>query len=442
MAAVGGSLGGCLINSGQTCSATTRLLVPRERLAEDGGPARSRWSPPAPVGDPLDPATQQGPLVSKTQQDRVRGYIRDAVADGARLVVGGADQPSSTPTGYFVEPTVLVAEAGSRIEQEEVFGPVLTVVPYDGGDEAALAIANGTPYGLRWRGVGCLAGARASLRQANAHRAGLHQRRRLQPDGHRSVVSARVATAANSARWASRSSLTSPPSNSEADHMTDTVAPAAAAVTDAEGRSLYMASPPEFETVEEERAHRKAKLAGAFRMFSRAGLDEGVAGHITVRDPAEPDTYWVNPFGMHFSMIRSGDLVRVDEAGRVVEGSRAVNGAAVAIHCAVHAARPDVLAAAHAHGPYGKALSSLDVGIVAADPGCLCVLRRLREFFDDYTGVVLDREEGPPDRGGCPRRPEGDHPAQTTWMLTVGGVRQDKRRLVVPDPRAHGAGAS
>jgi acyl-CoA reductase-like NAD-dependent aldehyde dehydrogenase len=147
MAAVGGSLGGCIINSGQTCSATTRLLVPRERLSEAEALLTAMVAT-APVGDPLDPATQQGPLVSKTQQDRVRGYITDALADGARLVVGGAAQPSTTPTGYFVEPTVLVAEAGSRIEQEEVFGPVLTIVPYDGGDEAALAIANGTPYGL------------------------------------------------------------------------------------------------------------------------------------------------------------------------------------------------------------------------------------------------------------------------------------------------------
>ena len=147
MAAVGGSLGGCLINSGQTCSATTRLLVPRARLAETEA-LLAAMIETAPVGNPLDPATQQGPLVSKTQQERVRDYIRSAVEDGARLVVGGAEQPASTPHGYFVSPTVLVAEAGSRIEQEEVFGPVLTVVPYDGSDDEALAIANGTPYGL------------------------------------------------------------------------------------------------------------------------------------------------------------------------------------------------------------------------------------------------------------------------------------------------------
>ncbi|MGI8678823.1 MAG: class II aldolase/adducin family protein [Jatrophihabitans sp.] len=170
-------------------------------------------------------------------------------------------------------------------------------------------------------------------------------------------------------------------------------APAAAKVADAYGRPLAMAHPQVFDTVEEERAQRKAKLAAAFRMFSKAGLDEGVAGHVTVRDPEHPDTFWVNPFGMHFSMIRSSDLVRVDEDGLVVEGERAVNGAAVAIHCAVHAARPDVLAAAHAHGPYGKTLSSLEVGIEPLTQDA-CAFYDDVATFDSYTGVVLDREEG------------------------------------------------
>ncbi|MEO8887822.1 MAG: class II aldolase/adducin family protein [Jatrophihabitantaceae bacterium] len=169
--------------------------------------------------------------------------------------------------------------------------------------------------------------------------------------------------------------------------------PASAAVRDAGGRSLYMASPQVFDTVEEERAHRKAKLAAAFRMFSKSGLDEGVAGHVTVRDPADPNTFWVNPFGMHFSMIRSSDLVRVDEDGQVVEGDRAVNGAAVAIHCAVHAARPDVLAAAHAHGPYGKTLSSLEVSVEPLTQDA-CAFYDDIAVFEDYTGVVLDKQEG------------------------------------------------
>jgi ribulose-5-phosphate 4-epimerase/fuculose-1-phosphate aldolase len=169
--------------------------------------------------------------------------------------------------------------------------------------------------------------------------------------------------------------------------------PTNAPLTGHDGRPLWMASPPTFDSVADERAHRKAKLAGAFRMFSKAGLDEGVAGHITVRDPEHPDTFWVNPFGLHFGMIRSSDLVRVDEDGRVVEGDRAVNGAAVAIHCAVHAARPDVTAAAHAHGPYGKALSSLEVGIEPLTQDA-CAFYDDFGVYDTYTGVVLDREEG------------------------------------------------
>jgi acyl-CoA reductase-like NAD-dependent aldehyde dehydrogenase len=145
--AIVGSLTGCLINSGQTCSALTRLLVPSAVLDEVVGNLEV-FAQFATMGDPLDPLTQQGPLVSKVQQERVRGYITAAIAEGARLVAGGPEQPEHLPKGFFVKPTVLVAEPGSTVEQEEVFGPVLTVVPYDGGDEAAIRIANGTPYGL------------------------------------------------------------------------------------------------------------------------------------------------------------------------------------------------------------------------------------------------------------------------------------------------------
>jgi ribulose-5-phosphate 4-epimerase/fuculose-1-phosphate aldolase len=182
-------------------------------------------------------------------------------------------------------------------------------------------------------------------------------------------------------------------------------------------RTLLLPTPPVFATVEEERARRKAKLAAAFRMFSKAGLDEGVAGHITVRDPEFPDSYWVNPFGMHFSMIRSSDLVRVDHAGEVVEGDRAVNAAAVAIHCAVHAARPDVVAAAHAHGPYGKTLSSLDMTIEPLTQDA-CAFYDDIATYADYRGVVLSSEEG--DRIA---RALGDKKAvilRNHGMLTVG----------------------
>lgn len=159
------------------------------------------------------------------------------------------------------------------------------------------------------------------------------------------------------------------------------------------GRQLSIPTPRTFESVDEERYDRKVRLAAAFRMFSRAGMDEGVAGHITVRDPAEPESYWVNPFGMHFSMIRQSDLVRVAHDGEVVEGHRAVNGAAVAIHCAVHAARPDILAAAHAHGPYGKTLSSLEMTVEPLTQDA-CAFYDDVGVYDTYTGVVLDPAEG------------------------------------------------
>ena len=161
----------------------------------------------------------------------------------------------------------------------------------------------------------------------------------------------------------------------------------------AAGRDLYLPTPQVFASVEEERMHRKVQLAAAFRMFSKAGLDEGVAGHITARDPEFTDSYWVNPFGLHFSLMKQSDLVRVDHAGQVVEGDRAVNGAAVAIHCAVHAARPDVVAAAHAHGPYGKTLSTLPQRIEPLTQDA-CAFYEDHGVHDSYTGVVLDAEEG------------------------------------------------
>ncbi len=196
-----------------------------------------------------------------------------------------------------------------------------------------------------------------------------------------------------------------------------TQAPAEPGSLPAAGQDLYLPLPQTFDDVAEERAHRKAKLAAAFRMFSKAGLDEGVAGHVTVRDPEFPDSYWVNPFGMHFSMIKSSDLVRVDHEGNVVEGSRAVNGAAVAIHCAVHKARPDVLAAAHAHGPYGKTLSTLEMGIEPLTQDS-CAFYDDFGIYDDYRGVVLSSEEG--DRIGAALGPHKAVILRNHGMLTVG----------------------
>ena len=132
---------------------------------------------------------------------------------------------------------------------------------------------------------------------------------------------------------------------------------------------LKIPMPPTFASVEEERTYRKQRLAAGFRLFSRFGFDEGVAGHITARDPELDDHFWVNPFGMHFGHIKASDLILVNHHGEVVQGDRPVNTAAFAIHSQVHAARPDVVAAAHSHSTYGRALSTLGKPLGADHPG-------------------------------------------------------------------------
>jgi ribulose-5-phosphate 4-epimerase/fuculose-1-phosphate aldolase len=150
---------------------------------------------------------------------------------------------------------------------------------------------------------------------------------------------------------------------------------------------------PTFDTVEEERAHRKQRLAAAFRLFGQFGFDEGVAGHITARDPELLDHFWVNPFGMSFKQIRVKDLILVNDTGEVVQGTWPVNAAAFAIHSQVHAARTDVVAAAHAHSLNGKAWSSLRRPLDPLTQDS-CAFYGDHALFDDFTGVVLDIEEG------------------------------------------------
>ena len=150
---------------------------------------------------------------------------------------------------------------------------------------------------------------------------------------------------------------------------------------------------PQFNGVAEERLHRKQRLAAAFRLFGQFGFDEGVAGHITARDPELLDHFWVNPLGMNFKQIRVKDLLLVNDKGEVVEGNWPVNTAAFVIHSNVHAARPDVIAAAHAHSVYGKAWSALRRPLDPLTQDS-CAFYGDHTVFDDYTGVVLDLEEG------------------------------------------------
>jgi ribulose-5-phosphate 4-epimerase/fuculose-1-phosphate aldolase len=106
-------------------------------------------------------------------------------------------------------------------------------------------------------------------------------------------------------------------------------------------------TPPTFDRLEDDRLHRQQRLAAAFRLFAHYGFDEGIAGHITVRDPEYPDCFWVNPVGMYFGHIRVSDLLLVNHQGEVVKGNKPVNKAAFAIHSQIHQARPDMDAAAH-----------------------------------------------------------------------------------------------
>jgi acyl-CoA reductase-like NAD-dependent aldehyde dehydrogenase len=145
--AVVDGLGKCFLNNGQTCSALTRMLVPREQLAAAEQIAAAAVGQ-IKVGDPFEAGVRVGPLASEVQRERVRGYIEKGVEEGAKLVAGGAEPPEGAERGYFVQPTVFSdVRPDMTIAQEEIFGPVLVLIPYDGEDEA-VEIANGTIYGL------------------------------------------------------------------------------------------------------------------------------------------------------------------------------------------------------------------------------------------------------------------------------------------------------
>ena len=145
--AVVDGVGKCMLNSGQTCSALTRLIVPRSRLAEVETIAKRAAESYTP-GDPFAKTTRLGPLVSDVQRERVREYIRTGLQEGAKLVTGGAEPPEGLDTGYFVRPTIFSeVRSDMTIAQEEIFGPVLAILPYE-DEEDAVRIANDTVYGL------------------------------------------------------------------------------------------------------------------------------------------------------------------------------------------------------------------------------------------------------------------------------------------------------
>ncbi|KXO90173.1 aldehyde dehydrogenase [Tsukamurella pulmonis] len=145
--AVSAGLNGCFLNSGQTCIALTRMLVPRAAMAQVEAIAAAGVEQIR-VGGPFEPDTVVGPLVSAQQRDRVVGYIEKGIADGARLVAGGPTPPDGLERGYFVRPTVFTdVSEDMAIVREEIFGPVLVIQAYD-DEEQAIRLANDTPYGL------------------------------------------------------------------------------------------------------------------------------------------------------------------------------------------------------------------------------------------------------------------------------------------------------
>jgi len=159
------------------------------------------------------------------------------------------------------------------------------------------------------------------------------------------------------------------------------------------GTGLRVRKYPTFSTLEEERLYRKQHLAAAYRVFAMRGFDEGVAGHISVRDPILEDHFWLNPLSTHFSQIKVSDLILVNEAGQVVEGTQPINAAAFAIHSAVHRRRPDVHAACHAHSVYGKAWSAFGRELDMYTQDSLRFFKS-HGVYKHFGGVVLEGDEG------------------------------------------------
>lgn len=150
--------------------------------------------------------------------------------------------------------------------------------------------------------------------------------------------------------------------------------------------------PPVFASVEAQRAHVKRTLAAAFRVFARHGLNLGVAGHLTARDPGRPDHFWVNPFGKSFARMTADDLSLVRHDGQLVQGA-AVNAAAFAIHAEVHRLRPDVVCAAHGHPVHGSAWSTRGRLLEPLNQD-VCAFFEDHVLFGEATGLVTEMSEG------------------------------------------------
>ncbi|CAG8960720.1 hypothetical protein HYFRA_00002256 [Hymenoscyphus fraxineus] len=144
-----------------------------------------------------------------------------------------------------------------------------------------------------------------------------------------------------------------------------------------------------------EREYQKGRLVLAFRIFAKYGFDEGVAGHITLRDPVEPTSFWVNPFGVAWPLLKASDLIRVNAEGKVVDGGpcRLLNTAAYMIHHAVHEARPEINCVAHSHSIYGRAFCTLGrpLDTITQDS---CAFHNDLAVYNSFRGIVLAADEG------------------------------------------------
>jgi len=189
------------------------------------------------------------------------------------------------------------------------------------------------------------------------------------------------------------------PSHTSNDHesVTDTPAPNEPGLDEKQTAATLMKlpKPPTFEDKYEEREYQKGRLVLAFRIFAKLGFDEGVAGHITLRDPVDPTSFWVNPFGVAWPLLKASDLILVNKDGQVIDGGRVrlLNTAAYMIHHAVHSARPEINCVAHSHSIYGRAFCTLGKNLdTITQDSC--------SFYDDvalynsFRGIVLAADEG------------------------------------------------
>ncbi|KAH8803068.1 class II aldolase/adducin N-terminal [Xylogone sp. PMI_703] len=153
--------------------------------------------------------------------------------------------------------------------------------------------------------------------------------------------------------------------------------------------------PPVFNDPYKAREYLKERLALAYRIFAKHGFDEGVAGHITLRDPVDPTSFWLNPFGVSWNTMKASDLILVDKNGKIIGGGpvRLMNTAAFMIHHAVHTARPDVNCVAHSHSVHGRAFSALgrNIDMITQDA---CNFYNDCALYNQFRGIVLDEEEG------------------------------------------------